>query len=248
MHTLQPLNHCNDLSLLGRRTGRGERRDHGPNKSRTGLAGPNLSVVLHRKGRQLIDRKEPTVFLHACRLGAEGIVSKNVDGTYRSGPCRGSIKVRTGGWHPAAGLVLRRATRARPTSSIGTRQVRAACLSCLTAPGRAAIPKRWCWPTDLTSNCSPPSFAPGLRLWRLRPTWVSSQPSIARRPASVIFTLATARVRLPALTVPVGVRPEGARCVSQALRRAGLRKLQRNSPSQVPLVGSAGCMVDGPVM
>jgi len=29
----------------------------------------------------------PTVFEHACRLGAEGILSKRVDGTYRSGPC-----------------------------------------------------------------------------------------------------------------------------------------------------------------
>jgi hypothetical protein len=27
-----------------------------------------------------------TVFAHACQLGAEGIVSKRVDGTYRSGP------------------------------------------------------------------------------------------------------------------------------------------------------------------
>jgi len=35
----------------------------------------------------------PTVFEHACRLGAEGIVSKKVDGTYRSGPCRVWIKV-----------------------------------------------------------------------------------------------------------------------------------------------------------
>jgi bifunctional non-homologous end joining protein LigD len=26
----------------------------------------------------------PTVFAHACRLGAEGIVSKKVDSTYRS--------------------------------------------------------------------------------------------------------------------------------------------------------------------
>jgi hypothetical protein len=33
-------------------------------------------------------------FAHACRLGAEGIVSKKVDGTYRSGPCRVWIKVR----------------------------------------------------------------------------------------------------------------------------------------------------------
>ena len=36
----------------------------------------------------------PTVFAHACRLGAEGIVSKRVDGTYRSGPCPFWIKVR----------------------------------------------------------------------------------------------------------------------------------------------------------
>jgi bifunctional non-homologous end joining protein LigD len=36
----------------------------------------------------------PLVFAHACRLGAEGIVSKRVDGTYRSGPCPVWIKVR----------------------------------------------------------------------------------------------------------------------------------------------------------
>jgi bifunctional non-homologous end joining protein LigD len=35
-----------------------------------------------------------TVFAYACQLGAEGIVSKKVDGTYRSGPCRVWIKVR----------------------------------------------------------------------------------------------------------------------------------------------------------
>jgi bifunctional non-homologous end joining protein LigD len=35
-----------------------------------------------------------TVFAHACRLGAEGIVSKRIDGIYRSGPCRVWIKVR----------------------------------------------------------------------------------------------------------------------------------------------------------
>jgi bifunctional non-homologous end joining protein LigD len=34
-----------------------------------------------------------TVFAHACQLGAEGIVSKKVDGAYRSGPCRVWIKV-----------------------------------------------------------------------------------------------------------------------------------------------------------
>jgi ATP-dependent DNA ligase len=36
----------------------------------------------------------PAVFAHACRLGAEGIVSKKIDNTYRSGPCRVWIKVR----------------------------------------------------------------------------------------------------------------------------------------------------------
>jgi hypothetical protein len=33
------------------------------------------------------------VFVNACRLGAEGIVSMKVDGTYRSGPCNVCIKV-----------------------------------------------------------------------------------------------------------------------------------------------------------
>jgi bifunctional non-homologous end joining protein LigD len=36
----------------------------------------------------------PVVFAHACRLGAEGIVSKKTDSTYRSGPSRVWIKVR----------------------------------------------------------------------------------------------------------------------------------------------------------
>jgi bifunctional non-homologous end joining protein LigD len=41
-----------------------------------------------------IAEDDPVVFAHACRLGAEGIVSKKVDSTYRSGPCRVWIKVR----------------------------------------------------------------------------------------------------------------------------------------------------------
>ncbi len=36
----------------------------------------------------------PIVFAHACRRGAEEIVSKRVDGTYRSGPCPVWIEVR----------------------------------------------------------------------------------------------------------------------------------------------------------
>ena len=45
----------------------------------------------------------PVVFAHACRLGAEGIVSKKVDSTYRSGPCRVWVKVR----NPASTAVQR---------------------------------------------------------------------------------------------------------------------------------------------
>jgi bifunctional non-homologous end joining protein LigD len=36
----------------------------------------------------------PGVFAHACQLGAEGIVSKRVDGAYEFGPCRVWIRVR----------------------------------------------------------------------------------------------------------------------------------------------------------
>jgi bifunctional non-homologous end joining protein LigD len=45
----------------------------------------------------------PTVFEHACWLGAEGIVSKRTDGTYQSGPCRVWMKVR----NPASTTVQR---------------------------------------------------------------------------------------------------------------------------------------------
>jgi hypothetical protein len=47
------------------------------------------------------------VFAHACWLGAEGIVSKRVDSTYRSGPCRVWIKVR----NPASIAVQRERNR-----------------------------------------------------------------------------------------------------------------------------------------
>jgi ATP-dependent DNA ligase len=45
----------------------------------------------------------PIVFAHACRLGAEGIVFKRKDGTYRSGPCPVWINVR----NPASVAVQR---------------------------------------------------------------------------------------------------------------------------------------------
>ncbi len=43
---------------------------------------------------QHIAEDGPVVFAHACRLGAEGIVSKKVDGAYQCGPCKVWIKVR----------------------------------------------------------------------------------------------------------------------------------------------------------
>jgi bifunctional non-homologous end joining protein LigD len=43
---------------------------------------------------QHINENGLTVFAHACHLGAGGVVSKKVDGTYRSGPCPVWIKVR----------------------------------------------------------------------------------------------------------------------------------------------------------
>ena len=46
------------------------------------------------EGGNILTYSAPTVFEHACRFGAEGIVSKRVDGTYRSGPCSVWIKVR----------------------------------------------------------------------------------------------------------------------------------------------------------
>jgi bifunctional non-homologous end joining protein LigD len=45
----------------------------------------------------------PSVFAHACRLGAEGIVSKRIDSTYRSGSCRVWIKVRNPANMPCSG-------------------------------------------------------------------------------------------------------------------------------------------------
>ena len=46
------------------------------------------------RGNEHVAEDGPTVFARACRLGAEGIVSKKIDGTYRSGPCPVWIKVR----------------------------------------------------------------------------------------------------------------------------------------------------------
>jgi bifunctional non-homologous end joining protein LigD len=61
---------------------------------RTASAGMNKTTPCLLPPNEHIVEDGPTVFAHACRLGAEGIVSKKVDGTYRSGPCPVWIKVR----------------------------------------------------------------------------------------------------------------------------------------------------------
>jgi bifunctional non-homologous end joining protein LigD len=61
----------------------------------------------------------PIVFEHACPLGAEGIVSKRVDGNYRSWPCPGWIKVR----NPASIAVQReRSERWNRSSGVGAQR------------------------------------------------------------------------------------------------------------------------------
>jgi bifunctional non-homologous end joining protein LigD len=42
------------------------------------------------------------IFAHACKLGAEGIVSKRREYPYRSGPSKAWLKIKTcGAWHAA---------------------------------------------------------------------------------------------------------------------------------------------------
>ena len=41
-----------------------------------------------------IEADGPDVFAHACKLGAEGIVSKRLGSAYKSGPCHAWIKVK----------------------------------------------------------------------------------------------------------------------------------------------------------
>jgi bifunctional non-homologous end joining protein LigD len=54
------------------------------------LKGSKAGIILNE---HLVE-DGPTVFAHACKLGAEGIVSKRVDAPYRSGPHAAWIKVR----------------------------------------------------------------------------------------------------------------------------------------------------------
>src|SRR5260370_37605589 len=61
----------------------------------------------------------PTVFEHACRRGAEGIVSKKVDRTYRSGLCPGLVKVRK-----PARIVLERERREKANRRLSGQRFR----------------------------------------------------------------------------------------------------------------------------
>jgi bifunctional non-homologous end joining protein LigD len=51
-------------------------------------AAPGLRLNEH------IEADGPTVFVHACKLGLEGIVSKRKASPYRSGPCRDWLKAK----------------------------------------------------------------------------------------------------------------------------------------------------------
>ena len=68
-----------------------------------------LARLLGRAERQVIRFTEhltddgPTVFRHVCRMGLEGIVSKRMDATYRSGPSRTWLKSK----NPASEAVRR---------------------------------------------------------------------------------------------------------------------------------------------
>jgi ATP-dependent DNA ligase len=58
-----------------------------------------LATLLGRKTGAIVfnehtDEDGATVFLHACKLGFEGIVSKRLSATYKSGPSRDWIKVK----------------------------------------------------------------------------------------------------------------------------------------------------------
>jgi ATP-dependent DNA ligase len=53
----------------------------------------------------------PRAFAHACRLGAEGMISKKVDATYRPGPCLAWVKAPQSGQHRAAAGAQRKAER-----------------------------------------------------------------------------------------------------------------------------------------
>ena len=54
-----------------------------------------IQLVLHLKGAD-----GPAMFEHACKLGAEGIVSKRVDRAYRAGRCGHWLKMKNK-QHPA---------------------------------------------------------------------------------------------------------------------------------------------------
>jgi ATP-dependent DNA ligase len=75
-----------------------------------------LASLLRKPGRlrlsEHISADGPQVFAHACRLGAEGIVSKRLGSPYRSGPHSAWVKVR----NPASIAVQRELEQVSVTS------------------------------------------------------------------------------------------------------------------------------------
>jgi bifunctional non-homologous end joining protein LigD len=57
------------------------------------LAGSTAGIVFNEH----TDEDGPTVFEHACRFGLEGVVSKRIGASYRSGSSRDWIKVKNPG-------------------------------------------------------------------------------------------------------------------------------------------------------
>jgi hypothetical protein len=73
---------------------------HGCSYGRTKKPAPALLPRVIKLGilaNEHVAEDGSTVFAQAFRLGAEGIVSKRIDSTYRSGPCSVWIKVRNPG-------------------------------------------------------------------------------------------------------------------------------------------------------
>jgi bifunctional non-homologous end joining protein LigD len=101
--TAQGLSPCQTLSLVGCSLYAFDLIEHDGGEDMRNLPFLDRKAALARLLRDTeagilfnehIAEDGPIVFAYACRLGAEGIVSKKVDGAYQSGPCRVWIKVR----------------------------------------------------------------------------------------------------------------------------------------------------------
>ena len=131
---------------VGRGVDRGrELHDRRRGTARSPIARPQGRVVAPLRNTQAgtlfnerLAEDGQTVFASACRPGVEGIVSKRVDGTYRSGRCAAWIKVRnpaciaeqrerSENWNRRWGL----AVSTRNSGLVGTAPLRPALACCL---------------------------------------------------------------------------------------------------------------------